>query len=253
MDHDQKIRYSGNISIAEIGTEGQEILTNSKLLVVGAGGLGSPVILYSAAAGIGTIGVIDYDYVELSNLQRQIIYETSDIKRNKTESVAEAVFDLNPNIKINCYKEKLSENNIEELFSDYEIIADCSDNFETRFLINNYCHKMKKILVAAAVEKFQGYVSTFKSYLGGENPCYLCFNPNINIQNNHTSCSQYGILGSVAGITGSLQATEIIKELTSAGDSLSGFLLRFNALNHSFKKVKIKLNPDCLCCSKKKI
>lgn len=249
MNHDQKIRYSANISIPQIGIEGQKKLLNSRILVVGAGGLGSPLILYSAASGIGTIGIIDDGYVELSNLQRQIIYETSDIKRDKVESVIDSVLDLNPDIQINSYKERLSENNIKNLFDGYDIIADCSDNFETRFLINKYCHIMKKVLVSAAIEKFQGQLATFKSFLGPPNPCYCCFNPNINIKNCKTSCSQLGVLGSVAGVIGSWQATELVKELLNIGESLSGYLITFNALNNKVNKIKINYNKQCVCCS----
>ena len=251
MNIDQEIRYSRNTTLKEISREGQEKLLNSSVLVVGAGGLGSPLLLYLAAIGIGRIGIIDDDKVDLSNLQRQIIHETNDIGCLKTESASESVYDLNPDIKVEIYNQRLTENNITEIIKKYDIIADGSDNFETRFLINDICHKEKRTLVSAAILEFSGQLYTFKSYADSCYPCYRCLYNDIPPAGTAPKCSESGVLGSVAGIMGSWQATEIIKEILGIGESLAGYFIIFDALTSESRKIKINPDPKCKCCGNK--
>jgi len=248
MKHDQEVRYSRHLSLPEIGKEGQNKLLNSKVLVVGAGGLGSSALLYLAASGIGTIGIVDNDKVDLSNLQRQVLHETTDIGQPKTDSAKDAMLDLNPDININCYQLRLDESNIDSIISDYDIIVDGSDNFQTRFLINDKCYEHKKTLVSAAIQGFTGQLSTFKAHLGEPNPCYRCIYPNVPAAGATPSCSDSGVLGGVAGLMGTWQSIEVVKEVLNIGDSLSGSLIIFDALSATSRKVKVKRNKGCLCC-----
>jgi len=248
MNQDQLRRYSRNIILPEISEEGQEKLLKSKVLVIGAGGLGSPVLLYLAASGVGKIGIIDNDKVDLSNLQRQIIHETTDVNRPKVESAADAVHDLNPDIEVEIYSQRLDEENAAEIISQYDVIADGCDNFETRFLVNDICYQEKKTLVSAAIHRFEGQLSTFKAYLGDGNPCYRCIYPEIPPPGTMPDCSQAGILGSVAGIMGSWQATEVIKEILGVGESLSGSLIVFDALKSTSRKIRVNPDPECKIC-----
>jgi len=231
LNDGQLVRYSRNIKLAEIGKAGQEKLLCSKVLVIGAGGLGSPLLLYLAAAGVGTIGIIDSDKVDLSNLQRQILHETSDIGIDKVESAKEALHDLNPEINIKTYCSRLDAGNIEEIIAGYDIIADGSDNFETRFLVNDTCYNLEKPLVSAAIAGFQGQLSTFKAYIDGNHHCYRCIYPDMPPAEVMPSCAEYGVLGAVAGVMGTWQAIEVIKELLGIGETLSGNLIVFNALD----------------------
>ena len=239
-------RYARNISLAGVGVAGQEKLLSSKVLVVGAGGLGSGVIPYLAASGIGIIGVIDYDRVELSNLQRQIIFENGDIGRLKVEAAQDCINELNPDVKVKIYPEKLTSYNASEIIKNYDIIADGSDNFATRFIVNIACHNEKKTLVSASIRGFEGQLAVFKSYLGVENPCYRCFvdvNPD-----DERGCKDVGVIGALAGIIGAAQSMEIIKELLGIGESLAGKLWLFNALDLKNRKISITRNPSCFCC-----
>jgi molybdopterin/thiamine biosynthesis adenylyltransferase len=247
MNHNHEIRYSRHISLPEIGKVGQGRLLASKVLVVGAGGLGSPLLLYLAASGVGTIGIIDDDKVELSNLQRQVLHETGDIGMLKVQSARDAIHDLNPDIKVNCYEARLDKSNITEIISGYDIIADGSDNFPTRFLINDSCYAAKKPLVSAAVQGFAGQLSTFKAYLGDPHPCYRCFYPDGE-DNAGAMCSASGVLSPSAGVMGTWQAVEVIKELLGIGESLSGQMVMFDALAATSRKVKIRRNSGCACC-----
>lgn len=242
-----KKRYSRNIFLPEVGKEGQDMLLDAKVLVVGAGGLGSPLLLYLAAAGVGTIGIIDGDKVDLSNLQRQIIYNEGDIGRSKAEIAASKIKALNPDINVVVYKERLTEKNT-DIIAGYNIVADGSDNFTTRFLLNESCYKLAKTLVSASVIGFSGQLSTFKAHLGSPHPCYRCFCPQIPPENGLPTCSTAGVLGSVAGVMGSLQATEVIKEILQAGDGLSGKILIYNALKQDFRKITLKRNKGCKVC-----
>lgn len=249
MNHDQQVRYSRNISLDEVGYEGQTKLLNSKVLVVGAGGLGCPVIAYLSSSGIGTIGVVDDDVVALSNLQRQILHEQNDIGILKTQSVKEFVFDLNADVNIVEHNIRISEENISDIISNYDIMVDASDNIATRLLLNDKCFEYKKVLISGAIEGFVGQVSTFKAYVGSSNPCYRCLYPNINNDTKSTNCNNSGVISSIAGVIGSIQATQVIKEILNIGKSLSGSLLVFDLLNNRFKQVKLLKNNGCICCN----
>ena len=246
LSEDNLERYSRHVKLKEIGVSGQKKLESARVLVVGAGGLGSPVIQYLSAAGIGKIGIIDDDKVELSNLQRQILYKTEDIGRKKVEVAHNISRSINPNIKIYSYPIRLEKKNIRDVVSEYDFIADGSDNFETRFLINDICFFEKKILVSAAVTQFDGHISTFKPQDGG--PCYRCLHPSQS-DDDVWNCENMGILGSLAGTIGSLQASEIIKEILGIGRSLSGWLLIYDGLGTTFREVRLLPDPECPLCS----
>lgn len=248
MKHDQEVRYSRNISLPEIGKEGQKKLLKSKVLVIGAGGLGSPALLYLAAAGVGTIGIADNDSVELSNLQRQVLHETYDIGQPKVESARSAISDLNPDIKVKCHNLRLHGSNIEKVIDNYDVIVDGSDNFETRFLVNDKCYELKKTLVSAAIQGFGGQLATFKAYLGSPHPCYRCIYPDIPPAGTAPNCSESGVLGGVAGLMGVWQSIEVVKEILNIGESLSGSLVIFDALSAKSRKVKVSRNEGCSCC-----
>lgn len=246
FSEDQINRYARHILLREVGGVGQEKLLKSKVLLVGAGGLGSPLILYLAAAGVGTIGVIDDDVVDLSNLQRQIAHTTDRINMPKVQSAGRAAVAINPDVRVVEYKARLSPENIGALVRDYDLVADGSDNFPTRFLVNDACFFAKKTLVSAAVLRFDGQLATFKPHTGG--PCYRCLYPEAPPPGEVPSCDQAGILGAVAGVMGTLQATEILKELLGIGDTMAGRLLIYDALSTAFRQVKVKPDPDCSLC-----
>lgn len=248
FSEDQLHRYARHIILQEVGGVGQEKLLDAKVLVIGAGGLGSPVLMYLAAAGVGTIGVVDDDRVELSNLQRQIVHSTSRIGEFKTESAAAALAEVNPEVRVVTHTERITAANALELIGAYDIIADGSDNFATRYLINDTCYFAKKPLVSAAMLRFDGQISTFKAYEGGGNPCYRCLFREAPPPGLIPSCSEAGILGALAGTLGSFQATEVLKEILAIGDSLSGSLLLYDSLSATFQKVIIKPDPDCPLC-----
>lgn len=239
-------RYSRNIIVREIGGEGQERLLKAKILVIGAGGIGSPLLYYLAAAGVGTVGIVDGDTVELSNLQRQILHHTSSVGQLKASSAAGSLHALNPEITIQAHAVRFSSENAQTLISGYDIIADGSDNVETRLLVNDTCHALKKPLVSASIRGFEGQIATFKSY---ENnlPCYRCLYPDPP-SGAELSCTASGVLGAVAGVVGSLQATEIIKEIMGVGKSLAGYVLLYQGLTTSFRKVVLRKDPECKLC-----
>lgn len=246
-DH-QLERYSRNIIVNEIGGKGQEALLAAKVLVIGAGGLGSPVLYYLAASGVGSLGIIDNDFVELSNLQRQIIHRMDGLGRAKTESAKAALAQLNPDCQVTCYTERLTAENAAALIGSYDIIADGSDNFETRFLVSDTCYAFKKPLVSAAIRGFQGQLYTFTPYLDGDYPCYRCLYADVPPEGSIASCTQGGVMGSVAGVMGSLQATEVIKEITGAGEGLAGTMLIYDGLKTSFRKVRLHRDGECRLC-----
>lgn len=248
LSDQQKQRYLRNTILQEIGEEGQAKLLTAKVLIIGAGGLGSPAILYLTAAGVGNIGVIDHDKVELSNLQRQIIHNTSDINKEKVKSAQEKITALNPDVNLVTYPEKASIESLTKIAPNYDYILDCTDNFPTRFIINEFCTKNKKPLIFAAVKGFKGQVSVFKAY-ENDNPCYCCFNPNIVGEDFSLPLSEKGILGSVAGTIGALQASAAIKEILKIGESLVGKILVFDFLESSFRKVKLKKSKNCKICN----
>jgi molybdopterin-synthase adenylyltransferase len=248
LTDDQLDRYARHIVLREVGGMGQQKLLKSKVLVVGAGGLGSPLILYLAAAGVGTIGVVDDDEVDLSNLQRQIAHGVNDIGTEKVESARAAVARINPDVNIIPHAERLTVDNVEDLFTDYDLIADGSDNFETRFLINDASYLLKKPLVSAAMLQFEGQLSTYKAFEQGDHPCYRCIFPAPPAPDVAQTCGEAGVLGALAGTMGSLQATEILKELLGVGQSMSGSLLIYDALYTEFRKVKVRPDPACALC-----
>ena len=238
-------RYARHIVLREVGGTGQAKIRAAKVLVVGAGGLGSPVILYLAAAGVGTIGIADFDAVTLSNLQRQIAHKTADIGRLKVDSAHDNALALNPHVTINTHATKLTPDNAAALIRQYDIVADGSDNFATRHLIADTCHFEKKILVSAAVAEFSGQLATFKP---DGKPCYRCFIPAAPPQGTVRPCTEAGVLGAAAGVMGTLQALEILKEITGAGQSLAGKLLIYDALDTRFRTVTLKPDPQCPLC-----
>ncbi len=238
-------RYSRHIILAEVGGEGQQKISKAKALVLGAGGLGSPVALYLAAAGVGTIGIVDNDEVDLSNLQRQILHHTPDIGRPKIDSAAEKLTAINPDLKINTYKTFVNSTNIMEIISDYDVVIDGTDNFPTRFLVNDACVMAGKPLVHGAILRFDGQAFTI---LPHEGPCYRCIFREPPPPGSVPNCSQAGILGAVAGIIGSIQATEALKVMLGKGKLLTGRLLILDALDMTVRETRIRKDPDCPIC-----
>jgi len=241
-------RYARHIVLAEIGGVGQSRLIAARVLVIGAGGLGAPLLQYLAAAGIGTLGVIDNDTVDLSNLQRQIIHRTADIGASKVDSARRALADINPEVRLQTHNERLDAANAERIVGGYDIVADGSDNFATRYLLNDVCYRLKKPLVSAAILRFDGQISTYKAYEGVGHPCLRCIFPEVPAEDAVPSCAQAGVLGALAGTLGALQATEVVKEILGIGKSLSGRLLLYDALGASFDSILVDKQPDCPTC-----
>jgi molybdopterin-synthase adenylyltransferase len=241
-------RYARHIVLAEIGGVGQSRLIAARVLVVGAGGLGAPLLQYLAAAGVGTLGVIDHDTVDLSNLQRQVIHRTADIGAAKVESARRALGEINPEVRVEAHGEQLVEANAERIVAGYDIVADGSDNFATRYLLNDVCHRLRKTLVAAAILRFDGQISTYKAWQGAGHPCLRCLFPQAPSEDAVPSCAQAGVLGSLAGTLGALQATEVVKEILGVGRSLSGRLLMYDALAGSFDEMAIAKRAECPTC-----
>lgn len=223
-------------------------LLNARVLVVGAGGLGAPLLMYLAAAGVGTIGVIDDDLVEISNLQRQIIHQTPDVGTAKVDSAADTIRALNPDVRLTLYRERLTPENADKIIGAYDIIADGTDNFKTRHLVSDTCVMHKKTLISAALGPFEGQLATFKPHAGKGLPCYRCFLPTEPAPNEQRTCSDFGILGAVAGVVGSLQALEVLKEITGVGDSLAGKMLMIDALSMNMRKIGLPKDPGCPTC-----
>ncbi len=246
---DELQRYARHIVLPEVGGAGQQKLKQARVLLIGAGGLGSPLALYLAAAGIGTIGIVDNDRVDLSNLQRQVLHDTDSVGRLKTESAAVAVAALNPHVRVVEHSERLDAANAARLIGAYDIVADGSDNFSTRFLVNDTCYRLGKTLVTAAILRFDGQISTFKAHLGAPHPCYRCVFPEPPPAGSIPACSEAGVLGALAGIMGSMQAIEVVKEILELGDSLSGRLLLYDALRGDFRAVRLRRDPHCSLCS----
>ena len=241
-------RYSRQIILKKIGIIGQKQLLKSSVLIVGAGGLGSPIAIYLVALGIGNIGIIDKDIVETSNLSRQIIFSNNDIKKMKSSIAISKLKKLNPDIRFKSFQKKLTRKNINQIAKNFGVLVDGSDNFQTRFLINDYCLENKKILVSGAINKFDGQVYTF-NFSKKKSPCLRCFMPNIPI-NSDDNCETEGVLGTLAGIVGSIQANEVVKEILGIGDTLCGYILIIDALKLSFRKVKLNKRSDCYCHDK---
>jgi molybdopterin-synthase adenylyltransferase len=247
---DQIQRYARHIVLPEVGGVGQEKLLNARVLVIGAGGLGAPLLMYLAAAGVGTLGVVDDDNVDLSNLQRQVIHATDSIGTPKVTSAGQTVHGINPEIEFVPHGTRLTAANAAALIDQYDLVADGSDNFETRFLVNDACHLAGKTLVSAAILRFEGQIATFRSGLGNHEPCYRCLYREVPAPGLVPSCSEGGVLGALAGAVGSLQTVEVLKEIMGIGESLAGWLLIYDALSSEVRKMKLPQDPECPLCGK---
>jgi adenylyltransferase/sulfurtransferase len=245
LTSDEVRRYSRHLIMPEVGVDGQKKIKSARVLCVGAGGLGSPASLYLAAAGVGTLGLVDFDTVDFSNLQRQVLYSTNDVGRSKLEAAAERLRGLNPNIKVLGHETALNSSNALEIFRDYDIIVDGADNFPTRYLVNDACVLSGKPNVYGSIFRFDGQVSIFATKNG---PCYRCLYPEPPPPGLVPSCAEGGVLGVLPGVVGTIQATEAIKLILGVGDSLVGRLLLFDALQMKFRTLKLKKDPDCPVC-----
>ena len=240
-------RYSRHLIIPDVAMAGQKRLKNSRVLAIGAGGLGSPTLMYLAAAGVGTLGVVDYDTVDESNLQRQIIHGQSDIGRSKAQSARDSIHEINPLVKVVLHEERLDNDNVFEIFNQYDLIVDGTDNFATRYLVNDACVLLGKPYVWGSIYRFDGQASVFWAETG---PCYRCLYPEPPPPGMVPSCAEGGVLGVLCASIGSIQATEAIKLLTGVGESLIGRLMIYDALEMSYRTVKIRKDPECPICGK---
>ena len=239
-------RFSRQIILKDIGIFGQKKILSSKVLIIGVGGLGSPIADFLSRAGVGSIGIVDDDKVSLSNLHRQSLYNTSDIRKFKVKIAKDKIKKINPNTKVTIYKIRLNNNNFKKIINDYDYIVDGSDNFITKFLLNDYCLKFKKVLVTGAISKFDGHIFTF-DFKNKKIPCLRCFFQESIISDDLLNCESEGILGTVAGIVGTIQANEILKKILNIGMGLDGYILILDLLNLNFRKVKLKKRKNCIC------
>lgn len=240
-------RYARHLVLPEIGEAGQARLLDARVLVVGAGGLGSPLLQYLAAAGVGTLGIVDDDTVDLSNLQRQVLHATSDLGRPKVESAAARIAGINPDVRVEPHRTRVTAATAARLVERYDIVADGSDNFATRYLLNDACYLARKTLVSAAIMRFDGQLSTFRAHRRDGTPCYRCvFGPQP--PDPKQSCADVGVLGALAGTLGALQATEVVKEIVGFGETMAGRLLLYDALSVTVRTVRTKADPACALC-----
>src|SRR5712675_1766694 len=245
LSNDEILRYSRHLIMPEVGMEGQQKLKAAKVLCIGAGGLGSPLALYLTAAGVGTLGMVDFDVVDYTNLQRQIIHTTADVGRKKLDSAAEKLKAINPYINLRTFDTRLSSANALELFREFDIIADGTDNFPTRYLVNDACVLTGKPNVYGSIFRFEGQASVFATEQG---PCYRCLYPEPPPPGLVPSCAEGGVLGILPGLVGVMQATEVIKLILGKGEPLIGRLLLIDALDMKFRELKLRKNPDCPVC-----
>ena len=245
LNKDEILRYSRHLILPEVGMEGQKKLKNAKVLMVGAGGLGAPVGLYLAASGIGRIGIVDFDVVDFTNLQRQVIHGTKDVGKKKLDSAAESMQDINPYLQIDKYETALSSENALEIFGDYDMVVDGTDNFPTRYLVNDACVLLKKPNVYGSIFRFEGQATIF-AYPGG--PCYRCLYPEPPPPGLVPSCAEGGVLGILPGVIGLIQATEAVKLILGIGETLTGRLMLYDALAMRFRELKLRRNPECPVC-----
>tara|TARA_Y100001970_G_C14141495_1_gene807348 strand:- start:525 stop:1268 length:744 start_codon:yes stop_codon:yes gene_type:complete len=239
---DQFQRFEKQIVLKKIGFSGQKKIFSANVLIIGLGGLGCPLLTYLAASGVGKIGIVDFDKVEISNLSRQVLFCSSDIGKLKVKQAKKAINKINRKIKIIAYNQKITQQNIDKILNNFDIICDGTDNYKTRYLINDYCLKNKKILITSAISKFDGHLMKFDFKKKG--PCYRCFMPSPpSLENN---CQVEGIFSPVAGIMGSLQANEVLKSILNSKDKLNNQILIFDALKTDFRKSKISINPKCI-------
>jgi adenylyltransferase/sulfurtransferase len=246
LTNDEIRRYSRHLILPEVGLAGQKKIRSTSVLCIGAGGLGSPIAMYLAAAGIGKLGILDFDVVDFSNLQRQIIHGTEDVGRPKTESARDTLISINPNVEIVIHNERITSENALDLIRPYDIVVDGTDNFPTRYLTNDACVLLKKPNVYGSIFRFEGQASVFAPHLGG--PCYRCLYPEPPPPGMVPSCAEGGVLGVLPGIVGTIQATEILKLALGKGSSLVGRLLLFNALDMKFRELKLRRDPQCPVC-----
>jgi adenylyltransferase/sulfurtransferase len=247
LSHDELRRYARHVILPEVGLDGQKKIRAASVLCIGAGGLGSPVLMYLAAAGLGKLGIVDFDAVDLPNLQRQIIHGTEDLGRPKTQSAKEMVSGINPDVKVVLHEARLTSANALDIIRPYDIVVDGSDNFPTRYLTNDACVLLKKPNVYGSIFRFGGQASVFAPHLGG--PCYRCLYPEPPPPETVPSCAEGGVLGVLPGIIGCIQATEALKLILGKGISLLGRLLVFNALEMKFRELKLRRDPQCPVCS----
>ncbi len=243
--NEQLERYSRHILLSEVGVKGQKKLLDAKVLIIGAGGLGAPCALYLAAAGVGTIGVADADEVDLSNLQRQVIHSTPDVGKAKVESAKESIKAINPDVTVKAYRTFVTADNVMDLIADYDFIIDGTDNFPAKFLINDACVLAKKPFSHAGIIRFKGQLMT---YVPGQGPCYRCVFKNPPPPDAVPTCRQAGVIGTMGGVIGSLQAMEAIKYIIGKGKLLTGALLTYDALSMTFRKIKLPKRPGCEVC-----
>jgi sulfur-carrier protein adenylyltransferase/sulfurtransferase len=242
---DEVRRYSRHLIIPDVAMAGQKRLKNAKVLCIGAGGLGSPALMYLAAAGVGTLGIVDFDVVDESNLQRQIIHGQSDIGRSKAQSARDSVLEINPLVTVNLHEDRLDSSNVMEIFADYDLIVDGTDNFATRYLVNDACVLLHKPYVWGSIYRFDGQASVFWADHG---PCYRCLYPEPPPPGMVPSCAEGGVLGVLCGSVGAIQVTEAIKVITGIGEPLLGSLMVYDALEMEYRKIKVRKDPDCAVC-----
>jgi len=241
-------RYSRHIILPEVGGSGQQKMLEARVLLLGAGGLGSPAAYYLAAAGIGNLGIVDFDQVDLSNLQRQIIHSTERIGMLKTESAKKTIQALNPDVNVTLYNEKMDSSNIMSLIKDYDYVVDGSDNFPTRYLVNDACVMKNKTLIHGSIYRFEGQVTVFKP---GDGPCYRCLYPEPPPPGMVPNCQEGGVLGVLAGVIGNLQVVEVLKLVLGIGKTLVGKLIIYDALNTEFRNLRLRKDANCPICSEK--
>tara|TARA_Y100000389_G_scaffold178966_1_gene192586 strand:- start:1099 stop:1854 length:756 start_codon:yes stop_codon:yes gene_type:complete len=246
LDKKQIERFSRQIILKNIGILGQKKIKQSKVLIVGMGGLGCPVAEFLTRAGVGCLGIIDPDNVELSNIHRQTLYDIKDLNIPKVKAALKKLKKINPETKVESYKFRLNKNNFIKLIKNYDYIVDGSDNFETKFLINDFCLKYKKILIGGAISKFDGHIFTF-NFKSKKSPCLRCFVQEEKISDDLLNCEHEGILGTIAGIIGTIQANEVIKIILNIGKNLNGFILIIDLLNLNFRKVRLNKQKKCIC------
>ncbi len=246
LNKNQIERFSRQIILKNIGTLGQKKIIQSKVLIIGMGGLGCPIAEFLTRAGVGSLGIVDSDNVELSNIHRQSLYDTGDLKKPKVKAALKKLNKINTKTKISCYKIRLDKNNFSKIIKNYDCIIDGSDNFKTKFLINDFCIKSKKFLITGAISKFDGHIFTF-DFKNKKNPCLRCFFQENEISDDILNCEFEGVLGTVAGIIGTIQANEALKQILNIGKNLNGFILILDLLNLNFRKVKLNKRKMCLC------
>ena len=246
LDKNQIKRFSRQIILKNIGILGQKKIIQSKVLIIGMGGLGCPIAEFLTRAGVGNLGIVDSDNVDLSNIHRQSLYNIEDLNKPKVNAAFKKLNKINNKTKVTCYKIRLNKNNFGKIIKNYNYIIDGSDNFETKFLVNDFCIKSKKFLVTGAISKFDGHIFTF-DFRNKKNPCLRCFFQEDKISDDILNCEFEGILGTVAGIIGTIQANEVLKKILNIGKNLNGFILILDLLNLNFRKVKLNKQKVCLC------